>query len=427
MEPGPLNALVSSEDRWDTLVIGGGPAGSTAATFLAKAGRRVLVLERERFPRFHIGESLLPYNRGIFEALGVLPQLEAAGFQRKYGAQFHLGNGSTGTAFVFREGCFTREPEAFQVDRATFDTVLLRHAESSGAVVREAWTVRRFDEDSEGVTVEAADDRGRTVRLTADWLIDASGRGNVTGNQEGLRIVHPRHRKVAIFGHFSGVRRDPGPSGGDTVIIRLADAWFWIIPLSPGRTSVGLVVEASRLGGDVRPADLFRASIDRSPPMQERMGDAVSLGALQTTADFSYVNRRLVGRRLLRAGDAAGFMDPIFSAGVYLAMFSGKLAAETLLDCARRPGGRERSLVRYERRVMGAMRFYWRMVEAFYTRPFMELFLQPRHRLQLPGAVNAFLAGELEGNWTIRWRLRLFFLLVRLQRRWPLVPRLTFD
>lgn len=426
-EGGAFNAHVSGNGRWDTLVIGGGPAGSTVSTVLARAGRKVLVLEREHFPRFHIGESLLPYNREIFAELGLLPKLEAAGFLRKFGAQFFLGNGSKGTAFVFGEGRFNRESEAIQVERAVFDDVLLRHSESSGAEVREGWTVHRFEESADGVKVEATSDQGEAAVFEADWLVDASGRGNVTGNQENLRVPHPHHRKVAIFGHFEGVRRDPGPSGGDTVIVRLADAWFWLIPLTPGKVSVGLVVEASALGGKVSPAELFQRTVESSPPVQERMDGARLLHPLQTTADFSYVNRRLVGQRLIRTGDAAGFMDPIFSAGVFLAMFSGKAAAETILSCAGSPGDRRRRLARYERRVLGAMRFYWRMVEAFYTTSFMELFLQPRHRLHLPGAVNAFLAGELERPWAIRWRLRLFFLLVRLQRRWPLVPRISFD
>ncbi len=418
---------MGGENPWHTLVIGGGPAGSTAATVLARAGKRVLLLEKEHFPRFHIGESLLPYNRRIFAELGLLPKLEAAGFPRKLGAQFHLGNGRKSALFVFRNGRFTRETEAIQVERATFDHILLTHASESGVEVREGWTVHRFREGPAGVEIEASSDQGESARFQADWLVDGSGRGNMTGNQEGTRVSHKRHRRVAIFGHFEGVRVDTGDAAGDTVIVRLADRWFWLIPLPAGKVSVGLVLDATHLSAQPSVADLFAADVARTPPVRERMADARLLGPLQKTADFSYYNRRLAGQRLLRAGDAAGFMDPIFSAGVYLAMFSGQAAAQTLLAVTAHPGERVRRFARYDRRIMRAMRYYWGMVERFYTSPFIELFMEPRQMFHLPDAVNAFLAGELEAGWSIRWRMRLFFLLTRVQARCGLVPRISFD
>jgi flavin-dependent dehydrogenase len=410
---------------YDAIVIGGGPGGSSAAGFLAKSGRRVLVLEKEHFPRFHIGESLLPYNREVFRDLGVLEELEGAGYLRKYGAQFHLGNGVKSTKFVFREGRYTREPEAFQVERAKLDHLLLRHAGRCGAEVREGWTVGRFREGPDGVEVEASGEGGAVETFRAGWLIDASGRGNLTGNQEGLREPNPRLQKLAVFGHFEGVRLDDGPSGGDTVIVRMGRRWFWIIPLSRERVSVGLVVDRSEVqASGCAPEALFHRWVEESPVMRERVGGARALMPLQTTTDFSYTNRRLVGPRLLRVGDAAGFMDPIFSAGVYLAMSSGRLAARSVDAALRDPGMGVRLGEAYERRVRDSMRFYWEMVEAFYSKGFMEVFLQPRHRLSLPAAVNAVLAGELEGGWAMRWRMRVFFWIVKLQARWPLVPRL---
>ncbi len=411
----------------EVLVLGGGPAGSTAAAFLARAGRRVILLEKERFPRFHVGESLLPCNRPLFDALGIWPALQAAGFPRKTGAQFHLANGTKARRFVFRHGRFTRQSEIIQVERARFDELLLRHAARLGVEVHEGWAAGAVAVHPDHVEVRATDPAGRVHRLVAAHLVDATGRANLTGNQAGLRVIHPRHRKLAVFGHFEGVFRDPGEAGGDTVIVRDADRWFWLIPISDTRTSVGLVPDPEAFaaeGGEAAAA--FGASVRRSVVMGARLQGAHLVGALQVTSDFSYFNRRLAGPRLARVGDAAGFMDPIFSAGVYLAMWSGRLAAEALNAALAAGDDGRRLLAAYEKRMARAMRVYWRLVEQYYTTPFMELFLEPRHRLGLPAAVLAILAGDLEPARPVRWRLELFYLLVRLQRYRPLVPRLDF-
>jgi FADH2-dependent halogenase len=416
-----------NSDLYDAIVIGGGPGGSCAATLLAKRGRRVLVIEKEKFPRFHIGESLLPYNRRIFEEMGVLPQLEAAGLMKKFGAQFHIGNASKALKLVFANGRFTEEHRAFQVERATFDHLLLKHAANTGAEVREGWSFRKFQNHGDHVSVEAVNG-GPPETFRAKFLIDCSGRGNVTGNQEGLREVHPRMRKVAIFGHFLGVKLDAGTKAGDTVIVRLDNKWFWLIPLSPEKVSVGLVIDAAELAAAKKsPAEIFEEFRQQSIAVRERMSMATLVGEIHTAADFSYFNRRLVGPRLLRVGDAAGFMDPIFSAGVYLAMFSGKLAADAVNAALDRGNDGARGLARYEKRLTHCMHSYWRMAEEFYTTPFMEVFMEPRDKFSIPAAVLALLAGELEGTPAIRWRMRLFFWLVKLQGKRPFLPRISFN
>lgn len=420
------NPAVTSE-AYDVLIIGCGPGGSSAATFLARAGKRVLVLEKEVFPRFHIGESLLPCNMTIFREMGVLPALQAAGFPRKFGARFELGNGALSTRFAFRQGKFNREPEAIQVERAVFDHVLLKHARATGADVREGWTVQKFSTDADGVTLDATSPDGKMHQFRAAYLIDASGRGNLTGNQEGLRVIHPRHRKLAVFAHYTGVKRAEGEAGNDIIIVRLDNKWFWIIPIGPDKTSVGLVIDAEAFAQEPgTPQEILERHIASTPPVKERMATAARACEIHTTSDFSYFNRRFAGDRLLRVGDAAGFMDPIFSAGVFLAMWSGKIAAETLGEAIAtgQPGGRR--FAKYERRVRHSINQYWRMVENYYTTPFMELFLRPSEHANLFSAVIALLAGEFEGRWALRWRIEYFFLLVKIQARWPFSPRISF-
>ena len=210
----------------DVAIIGGGPAGSTTATILAKGGFNVHVFEKERFPRFHIGESLLPYNRPLFEELGVLNQIENAGFVVKHGAQFHIGDGSRSTKFRFRDGSFTDHPTAFQVERSKFDTILLDHSADCGATVWQETSVTNCEVTAEdGVCMKVQSSTNPQLGdVSARFLIDASGVANFSGNRAKLREDHPNLRKIAIYDHFKGVHMPKEEENNDIVIVRLKDA-----------------------------------------------------------------------------------------------------------------------------------------------------------------------------------------------------------
>jgi FADH2-dependent halogenase len=234
-------------------------------------------------------------------------------------------------------------------------------------------------------------------------------------------------RKLALFGHFKNVRLDAGREAGDTIIVRLENKWFWLIPVSAEKTSVGCVMDQTEFAQAKEPAgEIFTRIWKSSPVMRDRMENAELVGSMQTTSDFSYQNKRYVGKRLIRIGDAAGFMDPIFSAGVFLAMYSGRMAANTINELIENSRPARPRLAAYEKRLRNSMRFYWEMVHSFYTTPFLEVFFEPRERFMLASAINAALAGELEGGWNLKWRMRVFFWIVRAQKRFGFLPRIQF-
>ncbi|MCB1229031.1 MAG: tryptophan 7-halogenase [Verrucomicrobiae bacterium] len=427
--PETISDPVAAEPEiWDAVIIGGGPGGATAAFYLAKAGKRVVVIEKEKFPRFHVGESLLPYNMPLFREMDLVPKLKAAGFMEKYGAQFLLPSGDRKAQFAFGAGRFAKEGMSYQVDRARFDEVLLRHAESAGATVREETAVKDYRiEEAKGVSV-TVQNGGPPEELRARFLIDASGTANLTGNREGLKEIYEHHRKVAIYGHFSGVPLPEDRTRGDILIYRLEDAWFWFIPISDERASLGLVVDKDQFkASGLSPEELFDTTVARCPILAERMVNAERVSPLRNIADFSYRNRRLVSERLVRIGDAAGFLDPIFSSGVFLAMTTGKMAAEGIAEAIDDGVTMTPALKDYEKRTWRYMRSYFEMIENFYRQPFFELLVQPDTRLKLADAVVALLAGQLEGGWSVWWRLKFFFFLVKVQARFPVVDRFKIE
>lgn len=414
------------DGEWDVIIIGGGPAGSTAATTLAKGGQQVLLLEKERFPRFHIGESLLTYNWKIFEELGVLEKVKAGGFIEKRGAQFWMGDGSRHVQFVFAQGSFTEFPQAFQVERSRFDQLLLEHARECGVEAREGCLVTGYEVEQEGVKVAFRTESGEVREERAKFLMDASGLSNFTANKEGLRQYYAGHKKVAIFGHFSGVVMPQGENRGDILIVRRRNGWFWMIPVSAEKTSVGLVMDREEFQGTGKKAqEVFAETVAATRVLKERMAGAAGLSSLHVLTDFSYRNDRLVSPRLVRVGDSSGFIDPIFSSGVLLAMSSGQRGARAVLRALACGRAMTWGLRRYAWQTRRRISRYWEFIENFYTIPFSQIFFQPAPALRMVCAINAVLAGRWPLPFAAWWRLRVFFALVWLQRYHAVVRRIA--
>lgn len=410
---------------WDVIVIGGGPAGSTAATTLAQAGRRVLVLKKEKFPRFHVGESLLPYNRQIFDELGVWPKLESAGFMPKRGAQFLMGNGCQKVRLDFSKGAFTAFPQAIQVERSKFDHILLDHSRKAGAEIREQAQVldHRVGEDS--VTVRYRTPEGGEQEATASFLVDASGLSNFTANKSSLREYYAAHKKIAMFRHWSGVDMPKGEESGDILIVRRENSWFWMIPLEADKVSIGLVMDRGDFqASGKKPEEVYLDAIATTRAVGERCEEAAPLCDLSVVSDFSYRNGSLIAPRVVRVGDASGFIDPIFSSGVLLAMTSGQQGARVVNDALAAGLALTPAMRRYERDTRRRIGQYWEFIENFYRLHFAQIFFQPDNRIGLVCSINAVLAGCTQLPFAVWWRLRVFFLLVRLNKWIPVTPRI---
>ena len=412
-------------DMYDVAIIGGGPAGSTAAALLARAGRRVIVFEREKFPRFHIGESLLPFSMKAFSRLELHEKLLRAGFLKKFGGQIFGACSERGTKFYFKDGFRSQTDHAYQVTRADFDKVLLDHAAECGAEVHEETSVDRVDFSKDDVEL-AIRRNGSSHSIRARYVIDASGRTSVLGKHFKIKKTYDHLQKLSIFAHYDGVWRAEGIDGTLTLLVRGIDRWFWIIPLTKARTSIGVVLDKEAFRqSKLRAEDFLEQALTEQPIIAQRMTHARRVSEVYVEADFSYRSARLRGDRWLLAGDAAGFIDPIFSSGVFLAVFSGERCADVLNDILDHPRKARRLFASYERAVNRAMDIYLRFVNAWYTKEFIEVFLSPRNVLGLAPAVNAVLGGNVGNSFPIRWRMWVFYFLVWLQRHHPIVPRLT--
>ena len=414
-------------DIYDVAIIGGGPAGSTAATLLAKAGRRVIVFEREKFPRFHVGESLLPFSMQTFDRLGVREKLDAA-FMPKYGGEIAAACGTKGVKFYFKDGFRSQRDRSYQVTRSDFDKVLLDHSRESGAEVHEETEVTKLEFGDDRVKIDIESANGMKSSIEARYLLDCSGRQTMLGGLFDLKQTYDHLRKFSIFAHYEGVDRLPGKDATLIRMVRGLDRWFWLIPLTETRTSVGVVMDSAAFRKEkLSPEAALENFITEQPLMVEKMKNATRVTPVYSASDFSYRNRRLAGDRWLLAGDAAGFIDPVFSSGVFLAIMSAEQAADALEGVLRDERKRARLFKKYSRTVNRVMDVYLTFVNSWYNRgkEFIEVFLNPTETMQIAAAVNAVLAGNAGKNFAIKWRMWLFYFFVYAQRFVAFSPRLS--
>jgi FADH2-dependent halogenase len=413
--------MSGASERWDydVAVIGGGPGGSSAATALARRGRSVVVLERERFPRFHIGESQLPWTNEILRTLGVRDTIAASGFVEKWGASFRGPDGPDERYADFQNAPETPTPQTFQVLREKFDEILLRHSEKCGARVLEEHRLLDAAFDSDGVTLSFVDRLGGAGTMRVGVVVDASGRAGVLVKRFGRHEHDPLLLNIAVHAQYEGIPRAAGRRAGDIRMFTRPDmGWLWFIPLSDTVISVGAVIPqvVHRRESKQTPEESLAHYLANTPAALPLLERARRVSPARFDADYSYLATRMAGDRWVAVGDAAAFLDPVFSTGVMLAMQGGLEVAEAI-DVGLRGGDvSARAFARYERAVRGRYHHFRRFAVGFYDPAFRKLWYSRPPIRSIFDAVVSVLAGNWRPSVVTRALVEAFFAVVAVKR-----------
>jgi flavin-dependent dehydrogenase len=402
-------ASMEHTEPCDVLVIGGGPAGSTISTLLARQGRRVVMLEKEHHPRFHIGESLLPGNVELFAKLGVQEQVNRIGMP-KFGIEFVPPDSRERSYVDFSEGWDPTKDSAWQVRRSELDELLFRNAAKEGALTLEGAKVRQVDFDDDGATIQATLDDGAKKTWRARFVVDASGRDTLLATKFKAKKKNPDHNSTALFGHFHNARRLEGKREGNISICWFDHGWFWFIPLADGTTSVGAVCWAYYLKRRDKPLkDYFYDTIALCPELADRLKEATLVDdAVHATGNFAYQSTHATGERYLMVGDAFTFIDPMFSSGVFLAMQSAFEGAELVATALDQPAALPAARQTIEKRMRTGPRDYSWFIYRVTNPTIRDMFMHPQNIFKVKQGLMSLLAADLHHGPAYRRSLWMF-------------------
>lgn len=393
--------MISLKTNYDAIVVGAGPAGSTTGALLAEKGRDVLIVEKEKFPRYHVGESLMPFCYFTLERLGLVDQLMESGNPRKYCVQFVREDGFLSQPFYFFQHFDHPSSTTWQVWREEFDQMILDKAKENGASVLEQTKAKHLIKDGDRVTgIKASSEEFGDLELHAPIVIDASGRDCFAAHKENWMVRDPELNKVALWTYYKGAKRDPGLDEGATTVAYLpGKGWFWYIPLSGDMVSVGIVAERNYLfdGSAKDRAEIFHREVQNNEWIKDHLSEGEQVGEYRTTGEYSYRNQYCSMDGLVLAGDALGFLDPVFSSGVFLALKSGAILADEVDDALKGGEVTAQSFDNYGKKMQASIETMRKIVYAFYDPKFSfgDLVKRGEH---LRGALTDCLIGNVDDH-----------------------------